>query len=80
MVLPHLPVEDDGYLGYYIPKGATISANKWAINLDDGKFSRVQAGEVASTSRPAFALLGLVEGLVLESNEDHRDSIWYSIL
>ncbi|KAL4912532.1 cytochrome P450 [Aspergillus aurantiobrunneus] len=31
---PHASSEDDHYRGYYIPKGAVILGNSWAINLN----------------------------------------------
>jgi cytochrome P450 len=37
MGVPHSPIEEDEYLGY-IPKGATIVENQWAINMNDEKF------------------------------------------
>ena len=38
MGIPHSPMKDDEYLGYHIPKGASIIENQWAINLDDESF------------------------------------------
>jgi len=38
MGVPHSPMEDDEYLGYHIPKGATIVENQWAINMNDENF------------------------------------------
>ena len=38
MGVPHSPIEDDEYLGYHIPKGATIVENQWAINTNDENF------------------------------------------
>jgi cytochrome P450 len=37
MGTPHAPLQDDEYLGY-IPKGASIVENQWAINMDDECF------------------------------------------
>ncbi|KAI9933567.1 hypothetical protein ASPWEDRAFT_160022 [Aspergillus wentii DTO 134E9] len=36
--IPHALVKDDEYRGYHIPKGATIMANNWAMELDDELF------------------------------------------
>ncbi|KIJ19360.1 hypothetical protein PAXINDRAFT_7844 [Paxillus involutus ATCC 200175] len=36
--LPHATTEDDVYQGYYIPKGATIMANLWAISHNEAKY------------------------------------------
>ncbi|KAF9562477.1 cytochrome P450 [Agrocybe pediades] len=33
--IPHHAMEDDVYQGYFIPKGATITANIWAITHDE---------------------------------------------
>ena len=38
MGVPHSPIKDNEYLGYHIPKGATILENQWAINLDEKSF------------------------------------------
>jgi cytochrome P450 len=38
MGIPHSPIEDDEYLGYHIPKGATVVENQWGINLNDESF------------------------------------------
>ena len=32
--IPHAVTQDDEYMGYHIPKGATILPNHWAIDLD----------------------------------------------
>jgi cytochrome P450 len=34
MSAPHLPLEDDIYEGYFIPKGATVLPCQWAISRD----------------------------------------------
>lgn len=34
MGIPHAPTEDDFYKGYFIPKGAIVIANAWAILHD----------------------------------------------
>ncbi|KAH7925828.1 cytochrome P450 [Leucogyrophana mollusca] len=36
--LPHAATEDDIYEGYYIPKGATIIPNAWAMAHDETKY------------------------------------------
>jgi cytochrome P450 len=34
--IPHALIQDDEYMGYRIPKGATVIGNHWAIHLDEG--------------------------------------------
>ncbi|KIJ19361.1 hypothetical protein PAXINDRAFT_7845 [Paxillus involutus ATCC 200175] len=41
--IPHATTEDDVYQGYYIPKGATIMANLWAISHNEAKYSNPTA-------------------------------------
>nr|WMY26074.1 AzoC [Aspergillus insulicola] len=36
--LPHCVTEDDEYEGYRIPKGATIIANQWSLDMDEAVF------------------------------------------
>ncbi|KIJ19362.1 hypothetical protein PAXINDRAFT_7846 [Paxillus involutus ATCC 200175] len=36
--VPHATTEDDIYEGYYIPKGATIMANVWAMSRNEAKY------------------------------------------
>ncbi|KAG9316837.1 cytochrome P450 [Chiua virens] len=36
--IPHATVDDDVYEGYYIPKGATVLVNAWAMSQDPIKF------------------------------------------
>ncbi|KAI9571684.1 cytochrome P450 [Boletus coccyginus] len=36
--IPHATVDDDIYEGYYIPKGATVLVNAWAISQNPIKF------------------------------------------
>jgi cytochrome P450 len=33
--IPHALIQDDEYMGYRIPKGATVIGNHWAIHLDE---------------------------------------------
>jgi hypothetical protein len=33
--IPHAVIQDDEYMGYKIPKGATVIGNHWAISLDE---------------------------------------------
>ncbi|CAM1502372.1 Fc.00g043560.m01.CDS01 [Cosmosporella sp. VM-42] len=33
--IPHAVTQDDEYMGYHIPKGATVIGNHWGIHLDD---------------------------------------------
>lgn len=36
--IPHSVTQDDEYMGYHIPKGATILPNHWALALDEEVF------------------------------------------
>ncbi|KAK4941990.1 hypothetical protein LTR10_018171 [Elasticomyces elasticus] len=36
--IPHAVTQDDEYLGYRIPKGATVIGNHWSIHLDENIF------------------------------------------
>jgi Cytochrome P450 len=36
--MEHAVVQDDEYMGYHIPKGATVVANHWSIDLDEDTF------------------------------------------
>ncbi|PWY89944.1 putative cytochrome P450 [Aspergillus heteromorphus CBS 117.55] len=36
--VPHAVIQDDEYLGFRIPKDATIIANQWGINMDEAVF------------------------------------------
>lgn len=36
--IPHSVTQDDEYMGYHIPKGATILPNHWALSLDEEVF------------------------------------------
>ena len=38
--IPHAVTQDDEYMGYHIPKGATILANHWAIDLDEEVYGK----------------------------------------
>ena len=40
--LPHATTEDDVYMGYFIPKGATIIGNTWAIHNDPDLYPEPQ--------------------------------------
>ncbi|KIO29637.1 hypothetical protein M407DRAFT_21225 [Tulasnella calospora MUT 4182] len=33
-IIPHLPIRDDTFRGYFIPKGTTIIANAWHVGRD----------------------------------------------
>ena len=33
--IPHAVIQDDEYMGYHIPKGATVIGNHWSIHLDE---------------------------------------------
>lgn len=36
--IPHAVIQDDEYMGYRIPKNATVIGNHWAIHLDESVF------------------------------------------
>lgn len=36
--IPHAVTQDDEYMGYKIPKGATVIGNHWAISLDEAVY------------------------------------------
>lgn len=36
--IPHAVIQDDEYMGYRIPKGATVIGNHWAIHLDENVY------------------------------------------
>ena len=36
--IPHAVIQDDEYMGYLIPKGATVIGNHWAISLDENVY------------------------------------------
>lgn len=36
--IPHATIEDDEYMGYHIPKGATVTANYWTMADDEDVF------------------------------------------
>jgi len=38
--LPHTSTEDDVYNGYFIPKGAVVFPNTWAMTHNEEKYSR----------------------------------------
>ncbi|KAF8552962.1 cytochrome P450 [Imleria badia] len=38
--IPHAVVNDDVYDGYYIPKGATVMTNLWAMAHDESKYPK----------------------------------------
>lgn len=44
--IPHAVVQDDEYMGYKIPKGATVIGNHWAISMDEEVY------EAAESFRP----------------------------
>ena len=37
--MPHVSVQDDEYMGYRIPKGATVVANHWSLDFDEAVFA-----------------------------------------
>ena len=38
--IPHAVTQDDEYSGYHIPRGATVLANHWAIDLDEEAYGK----------------------------------------
>lgn len=38
IAVPHAAIQDDEYMGYFIPKGATVIANQFGMNMDDAFF------------------------------------------
>ncbi|KAK7903829.1 hypothetical protein LTR67_001849 [Exophiala xenobiotica] len=36
--IPHAVIQDDEYMGYHIPKGATVIGNHWSISLDEAVY------------------------------------------
>lgn len=38
--VPHVVTEDDEYMGYHIPKNATVIGNHWAISMDPEVYDR----------------------------------------
>jgi cytochrome P450 len=36
--IPHAIIQDDEYMGYHIPKGATVIGNHWSIHLDENVY------------------------------------------
>ncbi|OQU98374.1 hypothetical protein CLAIMM_04170 [Cladophialophora immunda] len=38
--IPHAVMQDDEYMGYRIPKGATVIGNHWSIHMDESTFPR----------------------------------------
>lgn len=41
--VPHATSDEDEYLGYHIPKGATVFANHWAISMDSNTYHNPDA-------------------------------------
>ncbi|KAI0098729.1 cytochrome P450 [Nemania sp. FL0031] len=48
--LPHCVTQDDEYLGYTIPKGATVVANVWGIHRDADRFPQPRVFDPARFS------------------------------
>ncbi|PFH57441.1 hypothetical protein XA68_15047 [Ophiocordyceps unilateralis] len=38
--VPHSPIKDDTFEGFHIPKGATVIANHWSLDMDEDVFAR----------------------------------------
>jgi len=43
IAVPHAVTQDDEYMGYFIPKGATVVANQYTINMDESVFENPTA-------------------------------------
>ena len=43
IAVPHAVTQDDEYMGYFIPKGSTVIANQYTINLDENVFEEPTA-------------------------------------
>ncbi|PKX90010.1 cytochrome P450 [Aspergillus novofumigatus IBT 16806] len=39
IAVPHAAIQDDEYMGYFIPRGATVIANQFGMNMDDEVFN-----------------------------------------
>jgi cytochrome P450 len=39
IAVPHAAIQDDEYMGYFIPRGATVIANQFGMNMDDALFN-----------------------------------------
>jgi cytochrome P450 len=40
--IPHAVIQDDEYMGYHIPKGATVIGNHWSISMDENVYEDPQ--------------------------------------
>lgn len=43
IAVPHAVTQDDEYMGYFVPKGATVVANQYTINMDESVFENPTA-------------------------------------
>lgn len=41
--VPHATIQDDEYMGYRIPKGASVMLNVWGINMDEKRHKNPRA-------------------------------------
>jgi cytochrome P450 len=41
--VPHAVIKDDEYMGYRIPKGATVVCNVWAVHMDPRRYANPRA-------------------------------------
>ncbi|THC87143.1 hypothetical protein EYZ11_013412 [Aspergillus tanneri] len=39
IAVPHAAIQDDEYMGYFIPRGTTVIANQFGMNMDDALFN-----------------------------------------
>ncbi|KAI9924218.1 hypothetical protein MW887_007168 [Aspergillus wentii] len=43
IAVPHAVIQDDEYMGYHIPKGATVVTNQYGMNMDENVFENPTA-------------------------------------
>ncbi|KAI0555779.1 cytochrome P450 [Xylaria curta] len=60
LALPHCVIKDDEYMGYHIPKGATVTLNTWSIHMDPVRYPQPRVfnparfdGDLTSASESA---------------------------
>ncbi|KAI1132521.1 cytochrome P450 [Nemania abortiva] len=60
--LPHCVIQDDEYLGYKIPKGATVIANVWSLHRDPDRYPHPQVFDPTRFSGGADLASGSHDG------------------
>ncbi|KAH8165460.1 hypothetical protein CIB48_g2798 [Xylaria polymorpha] len=60
LALPHCAIKDDEYMGYKIPRGATVTLNTWGIHMDPVRYPQPRVfdptrfdGDITSASESA---------------------------